>query len=879
MELKDEIKESERILSQLDKKIADLKLKVKSEKNSSLLKEIKELDKQHKINLFDISDYKSQISNIQDIIKSQESEIATLKKENDKLKADKKRNKSKSPIKKIRGIKDISNSFGFKKRVKKKEQNEHDIKIKEDKKKEEEKKKEFEKFKKLKSENEILFKKLLEEINSYHKQAEDHMIYTTNIRNYIDTLNNQIGSLKQQLRVSIVGGVNYNYTQNIDNFVNQLSNDMDKTISIINQINRNLDIIKNSIYNEAENTLKEIDNTFSEINDNNILNYGFLLNRMNLIIMKIEDLKELCKILKKYLSDISNKRNDIEEIIKNIKINLENLMSNYKKGKKKINDDLHETIRKKGKNIFNSIDKSLRKEKYDKVDEENEEICDSMTEENYDDRNDDNLIIGDTLVKIKDFGKNKNIFSTQSLFKNANEENENSSKESKIITKNWNEVCYIYDDYDIYDVNFEIKAVGLSPFHYFNSRSIKFNNGNIIEILDLEINGKRSNYTYENNIFEYKINLKNLEKAKIHLKYRERPNFNNMNKDEQGVYLYFRKSYYGLSSNLEGQMGKCRLILKGNFEIVSFEEDFFIRNKENKREKEYIWGGKIPPGGKQTLTTLSKKEAIWNVSYLAHIKSRSGNLRNTTLTAPIGFLDGNNDIIKMEYSSPQTNNIIVDEEKRKYEIKYENTQYSEGIFKVFGQIRNKCKGEWKVDISDEMIESHIPNEDKKDKEKLAKIARNIIDEYDRNNEKNILSFMDFSKIGKWVYKNIKYDINYIERTEMTAMDIYNQRIGVCRHMTRLANALLYSLGYKVIYASGYTCSESPRYDKDSGHAWSLINVRDKWYPFDATWNILSGKLPVCHIFFNFFNKEMNSSSSDDIVFASDNNKCIIEYIN
>ena len=32
------------------------------------------------------------------------------------------------------------------------------------------------------------------------------------------------------------------------------------------------------------------------------------------------------------------------------------------------------------------------------------------------------------------------------------------------------------------------------------------------------------------------------------------------------------------------------------------------------------------------------------------------------------------------------------------------------------------------------------------------------------------------------------------------------------------------------------------------HAWSLINVNGKWYPFDATWGILSGKLAVCHVF-------------------------------
>ena len=120
MELKDEIKESERIISQLDKNIADLKLKVKTEKNTPLLKEIKELDQQHKINLLDISDYKSQISEIEKILKSQRSEIDALKKENDKLKANKKRNKSKSPIIKIRGIKDLTNSFSLKRRVKKK---------------------------------------------------------------------------------------------------------------------------------------------------------------------------------------------------------------------------------------------------------------------------------------------------------------------------------------------------------------------------------------------------------------------------------------------------------------------------------------------------------------------------------------------------------------------------------------------------------------------------------------------------------------------------------------------------------------------------------------------------------------------------------------
>jgi len=137
----------------------------------------------------------------------------------------------------------------------------------------------------------------------------------------------------------------------------------------------------------------------------------------------------------------------------------------------------------------------------------------------------------------------------------------------------------------------------------------------------------------------------------------------------------------------------------------------------------------------------------------------------------------------------------------------------------------------------------------------------------RNNKDNILNYMDYAKIGKWVNKNIRYDINYAGRTEMTAMDIYNKRVGVCHHMTRLANALLYSLGYKVLYTNGFACQSRADFDRNCGHAWSLINVNGKWYPFDATWGILSGKLPVCHVFQGFFGISIRLIGSDGAMFG------------
>ena len=47
------------------------------------------------------------------------------------------------------------------------------------------------------------------------------------------------------------------------------------------------------------------------------------------------------------------------------------------------------------------------------------------------------------------------------------------------------------------------------------------------------------------------------------------------------------------------------------------------------------------------------------------------------------------------------------------------------------------------------------------------------------------------KIALWVHKNIKYDLNYSGRDDLNAMDIYNFKVGVCHHFTRLSNALLY----------------------------------------------------------------------------------------
>ena len=327
-------------------------------------------------------------------------------------------------------------------------------------------------------------------------------------------------------------------------------------------------------------------------------------------------------------------------------------------------------------------------------------------------------------------------------------------------------------------------------------------------------------------------------------------------REERKIYRY---EYYGLPKSLAGQVAKFSLILKGTFDIVNFKDYFLIKNTSNVNENEYFWGGVVPFGGKRTLLMLSKNKA--NFSFKSIISFHSNrNIRDSKLYIPIEYVGGNNEIINIKASSPQTNSIFLDEERRQYIASYRNIRDTKGQFIIEGKLQNKCKGEWLVDVTDEEIDKNIPPEDKLCKPQLQQIAKKIIEDFDRHNKNKDFKFLDYMKIALWVKNNIKYDLNYIGKTEYSALDTYNMKVGVCHHFTKLSNALLYSLGYKVIYISGYVIKDNRKFDEDSGHAWSLIKINNKWYPFDSTWGIVSGKLPISHIFeYCFINKSLLKS--------------------
>ena len=633
-----------------------------------------------------------------------------------------------------------------------------------------------------------------------------------NYKSFLTEYNYHINDIRDHLNISLFKGVSN------ENLFNKQDNKeiIDKMEATSNKINEFEDLIK-----KQKNELKKLENNLEAIQE------------------QLDEMEEDAQKNPKKVQSIQQNLNNTN----NITQNLQNNQTLFDRKKIAIENDIKEIQNKTGQKINKIKNKTRSIKGSEKFIKKTESI----------------FLKGSMLLGIKDFRKVKNIYKSIYLFDKKEADN-NYYNQPTLVIKNWHETCYINDNYDIYDINYEIKAMGLEENMTFTNTSFYLNFNYNYEIILLEIDGTQVDYEVEKFAVRFDINLKNLESNKIHIKYKESPV---VNQDKIEMRKLYRLNYYGLSKMLAGKTAKFILINQSSFEIINFEDEFFIKSGDNK----YEWGGEVPEEGKRTLVRMSKKEGNVNFEEINKIKSVNDTpLKKTTLKLPLCFSDGNNNIINLKYWSNQTKQIKVDQKLRIYEIDFINTNSPVGEFIIKGTLKNRCKGEWTVNLTNEEIEALIPQDFKDKKQEFRAIANNIIKEYDSEHKDDLVVVPNVTKIGKWINKNIKYDINYIGRNDVTAFNTYNIKTGVCHHFTILLNALMYSLGYQAIYVSGFASDLKNYLTIETAHAWSLIKIEGKWLPFDATWGIFSGKLPLTHLFHNYGSTRKRTISTDEIKF-------------
>jgi len=814
-----DLSEKEEELNQLNKTIDNL-IKLKSiEGENESLKLI------HQLSENDISEYKTQIKILEENIKSNLDEINKLRKENESLKKDK--NIQKEDIeneKSLTEIKRIPKKYGinlFKRLLPSLSEE-----LEDEKKKEEIPKNVLEEYLKKKNDYKNIFDTLISKCNNYYEEEKKEKKLVDDYMNFIDKVNNEIQNLDNNFSINNPN-INLNLSDGKQIFEEICEKVENFSFALIDLKDVYFDLKTFLIF---ENIICNINKNFEKIDKKEYYNEYSLDKILNEIKNSIEELQSICFLADEKFNEFKNKNDLIEKQIEELK----DIQKKYKNENIKRNESIRQSLSASNTVNINNGNNNAQ-------------------------NNFDNIPISNTLLIRPKYSK-EDIYKTINLFRK--EEDINSSNYPQLLEKNWHEICYVYDDYDIYDVNFILKAVGLLNNSSFQDYSFKAEINCEVELLT--VNGINTNYKQTRFMVNFKINLKNLETAKIHIKYKhlKKKVYTNQTKLDYD-------EYYGIRSKVNNNcVGKYILILKGSFDILDFEDEFFIKNEKNKNESEYIWGGKIPPEGKITGIKFTRKKAKWNAKiYLKAYQKNAKIIDSFRYILNTIFIGGNNNLIDLKISSPQTKNISLDEENRKYIIEYEKNNKFEVTENLI--FENKSKPGWNIELTDEELENEMPKEDVRDKAKLKAIAQKIIKEFDEKHKNSEFEYYDFMKIAEWVYKNIKYDFFYSGKTEYTALEIYEMKAGVCHHLTRLSNALLYSLDYKVAYVTGITAKNLTFNIRKSLHAWSIIKLGNTWYPFDSTWGIYKGKVPITHIFMDPIDSELfylkSSCSKKDLI--------------
>ena len=647
----------------------------------------------------------------------------------------------------------------------------------------------------------------------------------------------------------------------------------------------------NQKYSILYQKINEINNYFSEI-QYYISSKNFEIyddNELDQIYLNYENIKKKLKIkdemnieIKNDLNDIeilieklkNNKQDELELIFKKINDNINKIEISYKIDKE-IETDIENNIENLSKELFNleQLKKDIISMNYLEIKNQIQELQNLIN---------DKLILYNTaqneinklLENIKQEPKIDEKYLNNSMliyvpleFINNNRSiiEKTDSKRKNLLINNWEEKCIIYDEYDLYERNFEYQAVELPERISVSIKEIPFIKDKIIKIIEFTIDGEKVDYKFENSKLKFKkIALKSLQTRKLYIKYEQS---NILIENQKKLRKIYREDLYGISKNLKGTYAKFYLIIKNDMEIINFDDEIFIKINEDEYKIEDI----IPNEGKMTRVILSKKNAKFNIYYTKRIetKSKKAFIKNTKLILHYYFQDGGNKKNNFKFiqeTNPPNRITNINKIEREFTVEFNHIKqnYAEVIIK--GELINHCSGEYKCNLTEEQIDKEIPEEYIKKKEEFKKIAKDIINDYDVKHKYEPIKITDIAKIGKWIYKNILYDE---KEKSNSALEIYQKRKGVCTQYTILFNALLYSLGYKCIYVSGFVIKDNDGFKSTDAHSWSIVRINGKWLPFDATWGIFSGKLPVSHIFENYFSKANFVVTKDKLIYNDD----------
>ena len=313
--------------------------------------------------------------------------------------------------------------------------------------------------------------------------------------------------------------------------------------------------------------------------------------------------------------------------------------------------------------------------------------------------------------------------------------------------------------------------------------------------------------------------------------------------------ILYRQEAIRISKNEDNGDCEYKFIIPEEYISLGLKNNLLTKETENT----YIYNAKCPNNeAKDDVIRFTPKISYWKAKVGLYFESSSPIDKNLTLTFPRFYKGGklrNNiyKIITYENKLLEETDLIHDEIFLKAELPGKNNK--EIGLNIYTTFSNKLDEEFNL------YTESVFQLDTNVNELLSNKATELINGITSVSEK-------FYKIGSFVYNHITYDLSYLGRN-LTALEIYQGKRGVCEHYTILYNAMLNAIGIKTVKIFGWS------FDKDRtsadentvGHAWTgaLNSETGKIVELDATWNLFEG-IPSGHIL-KGFNQEIISRST------------------
>ena len=381
------------------------------------------------------------------------------------------------------------------------------------------------------------------------------------------------------------------------------------------------------------------------------------------------------------------------------------------------------------------------------------------------------------------------------------------------------------------------KAVNLQSDKGINDYEFQiFKQGNL-EVLDVKTN---------KNDAKYKINGKSIEFNNLQLKNNDEIDITIQYKITNDT-LFFLLHTEALILPPSGNDYQGEIYVNSSREVELFGAQYDILKK---KDDCYYWSGKVSNKGIGDMIYVGVKKAHWKVNYIGYLaKSSPITSISAVFITPIFFDGGNNNIKYYNVACGNTRRFDGKYIKRNKTHIIFNNKGKEAYYQITTEFYNTISSNWHIDLNNYKYKSTATDS-------TRNLAKEILSKDNSNDP-------DYLKLGKWVRKNLRFDMKYYGK-KMTIDEIINNKIGVAEHYSILYNALLHSVNIPSIYIAGYVFDEPSDHTnlQTSRHAWNIVKINNKWVPIDSTMGFFDGKLPVSHVFESYFENGVLYATSD-----------------